>query len=137
MSPIGSMVAWLKNLTGTPALPDGWVECNGQTLSDAGSLYNGKVIPNLNGQNRFLRGSSISGGTGGAATQKTQLSGGGNITGKAYDSPIVPDARGGWFETLWTTKAGAETLSPLLRRNTETFSILPPYYNVVWIMRVK
>lgn len=49
--PIGSVISWLKNLgtTHTPTLPDGWVECNGQTLSDSDSPYNGDVIPNLNG----------------------------------------------------------------------------------------
>ncbi len=65
LAPIGSIVAWLKSYANTPALPSGWVECNGQTLSDADSVYNGQAIPNLNGDNRFLRGNSTSGGTGG------------------------------------------------------------------------
>ncbi len=33
----------------TPELFEGWVECNGQTLSDADSEYNGAVLPDLNG----------------------------------------------------------------------------------------
>ncbi|MDD5551464.1 MAG: hypothetical protein PHS34_09405 [Candidatus Omnitrophica bacterium] len=33
----------------TPHLPDGWVEMNGQTLSDPDSPYDGQVIPNING----------------------------------------------------------------------------------------
>ena len=59
--PIWSIVAWHKSLSWTPSLPDGWVECKGQTLSDATSPYNGQVIPDLNnapsGYNwwRFLR----------------------------------------------------------------------------------
>jgi hypothetical protein len=70
ISPIGSVVAWLKNLgtTHTPALPSDWVECNGQVLSDATSVYNGQTIPDLNGtgvgNHRFLRGQNTSGGTG-------------------------------------------------------------------------
>lgn len=32
----------------TPSLPTGWVECTGQTISDADSPINGKVVPNLN-----------------------------------------------------------------------------------------
>ena len=40
--PIGSVLAWLKSFTNTPALPDGFVECNGQALSDSDSPYNGK-----------------------------------------------------------------------------------------------
>jgi hypothetical protein len=59
--PVGTICAWHKSLTGTPSIAYGWVECNGQTLSDADSPYNGQVIPNLNGDGRFLRGSSTSG----------------------------------------------------------------------------
>jgi len=49
--PVGTILAWHKSLTGTPGLPASgeWVECNGQTLSDAQSPYNSQVIPNLNG----------------------------------------------------------------------------------------
>jgi hypothetical protein len=59
--PIGSIIAWHKNLTGVPDLPDGWVECNGDTLNDSDSPLNGQTIPDLNGEERFLRGSSTSG----------------------------------------------------------------------------
>lgn len=49
--PVGTILAWHKSLAGTPSLPGTgeWVECNGQTLADAQSPYNGGVIPNLNG----------------------------------------------------------------------------------------
>lgn len=46
--PIGSIATWYKYITGVPTLDDTYVECAGQTLSDAGSLLNGQVIPNLN-----------------------------------------------------------------------------------------
>ncbi len=59
--PIGSIIAWHKSLRGTPALPNGWVECNGQTISDGDSPYNGQGVPDLNGERRFLRGSDVSG----------------------------------------------------------------------------
>jgi len=63
--PIGSIVAWHKNAAGgIPALPAGWVECNGGTSS-------GITVPNLNGNTtsrsgdasygRFLRGRTTSG----------------------------------------------------------------------------
>ena len=61
--PIGSVISWLKSLTNCPALDDRFVECNGQTLSDAGSVFNGVVIPNLNGNANFLYGAATSGGT--------------------------------------------------------------------------
>jgi hypothetical protein len=64
MVPIGTIVAWHKNATGVPALPAGWVECNGGTS-------NGIAVPNLNGATtsksgdaslgRFLRGNTTSG----------------------------------------------------------------------------
>lgn len=41
-----------------------WAECNGQTLNDVESPLNGITIPDLNGDNNFLRGSTTSGGTG-------------------------------------------------------------------------
>ena len=59
-SPVGSVVAWLKSFANVPALPDGWVECNGQVLDDPASPFNGETIPDLNGSaetQRFLRGS--------------------------------------------------------------------------------
>ena len=61
--PIGSIIAWHKSLTGTPALPAGWVECNGGILDNPDSPLNGQAIPNLNGDKRFLRGGTISGDT--------------------------------------------------------------------------
>jgi microcystin-dependent protein len=66
--PLGTILAWHKDLGGTPVLPDGWVECNGQILSDAGSPYNGQTMPDLNNPpnawnegGSFLRGGTTSG----------------------------------------------------------------------------
>jgi hypothetical protein len=103
--PVGAVIAWLKSYPNTPALPHGWVECNGQTLNDPDSVYNGQTIPNLNGQNRFLRGATTSGSTGGSETH----SHGGTKRGSGYSTVAA---------------------------NT-TQNHLPPYMNVVWIMRVK
>ena len=36
--PIGSIIAWHKSFSNSPALPDGWVECDGQVLSDPNSV---------------------------------------------------------------------------------------------------
>jgi hypothetical protein len=59
--PIGTIVAWHKDLTGTPPLTDRWAECNGQTIADKDSPYDGVTLPDLNGGARFLRGSATSG----------------------------------------------------------------------------
>lgn len=61
--PVGGIIWWYKGLTGVPALPSGWVECNGQVLSDAESLLNGQTMPNINTAGRFIRGSATAGTT--------------------------------------------------------------------------
>jgi len=128
--PVGSVVAWLKSFTGTPKdLPYGWVECNGQTLSDADSVYDGQTLPDLNGDNRFLRGNSTSGGTGGAATNTANLAG--TVVSITLDGDLV----GFSGNDLITSSTGGSGTKA--HKFTEPFDILPPYYNVVWIMRVK
>ena len=110
--PIGAVLAWLKSYTNTPSLPANFVECNGQTLSDATSPYNGQTIPDLNGDNRFLRGNSTSGGTGGSETHTHTVSG-------------TASASGGFAEYRLTSLTTGAT------------STLPTYYGVVWVMRIK
>jgi hypothetical protein len=110
-APVGTVVAWLKNQTNTPALPPEWVECNGQILSLAGSPYHGATIPNLNGvgeqPRRFLRGSSRSGATGGSEEHR--------------------------HGSFLTTRSGQRTVNVSA---WDSASHLPPFYDVVWIMRV-
>ena len=111
--PIGGIMAWAKAFPNTPALPIGWVECNGQVLDDSASPYDGQSIPDLNGvgsSKRFLRGSSSSGATGGRETHGHSLPN--NRNHPDYGSEI-----------------GAGS--------TSTENHLPPYYEVVWIMRVR
>jgi len=59
--PVGTILAWHKSLTGTPPLSSRFLECNGQVVSDIESPLDGQTLPDLNGQARFLRGSSASG----------------------------------------------------------------------------
>ena len=116
--PVGAVMAWLKTYTNTPALPAGWVECNGQTLSDAGSVYNGQVIPNLNassgGTHRFLRGSTTSGTTGGGETHTHGIT---DVQGSGGNQTLI-----------------SRQITPA---NTDSESSLPSYYEVVWIIRIK
>lgn len=112
MPPVGAVIAWLKSLPNTPAnLPSGWVECNGQTVDDAASPYNGQAVPDLNAsgggqKKRFLRGSTTSGTTGGSEEHDHGTVG---LDGQGVVQASAP--------------GGANHL--------------PPYYEVVWIMRVK
>ncbi len=61
VAPIGSIIPWHKSLNLSITLPEQWVECNGQTISDTDSPFNGQAIPDLNGEGRFLRGGTTSG----------------------------------------------------------------------------
>ena len=116
-------MAWLKSLTGTPSLPSGWAECNGQTISDSDSPFNGVAIPDLNGNSgtkRYLRGSTTSGATGGTETHSH-----GGATG-TY-TPPSPAGQGSYNNTRCyphNHSIGAD-------------GTLPSYYEIVWIIRVK
>ena len=120
LPPIGTIMSWLKDYTNTPSLPDGWLECNGQTLSDSDSPYNGQVIPDLNGDNRFLRGNSTSGATGGEET-----------TPAHYHITFLPEGRGG------STGGGVDGDTSYQTDSKNAHDNRPPFYDVVWIMRIK
>lgn len=109
-APVGVVLAWLKSFSNTPGLDSGWVECNGQTLNDPESVYNGQTIPDLNsGTRRFLRGSTTSGTTGGSETHTHAIQGASGSYGIG-------------------TGPNCDVLSS---------GTLPSYYEVVWIMKVK
>jgi hypothetical protein len=118
----------------TPYLPDGWAECNGQSLSDASSPYNGVTLPDLNVTKSFLRGSASSGTTGGANTHvhkwTTSISTTGHDAGGSTGLLDIDT-----FESDGTTgqtvNGGADD------GYTDVQSSLPVYYEVVMIMRVK
>ena len=121
--PIGGIVAWVKTLAGVPNLAEGWVECDGSVLVDALSPLNGQTIPDLNG-GVFLEGRATSGATGGSATNVHNIiskeagveftTGSGNVVDDAFI--------GGTPET--------DAL-------TNSVDNRPPFYTVVWIMRVR
>lgn len=124
-SPIGTIIGWNKNFLPTASLPNGWVECNGQTLSDASSPFNGSVMPNLNGSagtvQRMLLGSITTGLTGAVGSH--------THTGTTN----IPDT---------TTNRGVLGTNAPSSTHTHTFttnvaSSYPPYYCIVYIIRVK
>jgi len=112
------------NIYSTPYLSDAYVECNGQTLSDSDSPFNGATIPDLNasaGSNqRFLRGNTTSGTAGGADSVNLQ-----------HNHTVTVPA-GGVLESGLVK--GTPTTDNQL---STTQSILPKYYEVVWVMRIK
>ena len=121
--PVGCVLAYLKSFPATPALPAAWAECNGQVLNDAQSPFNGATLPNLNGASggtqRFLRGASASGGTGGSETHTHFY----DVT----DGAAAANDPGGSCFGFGVGDA----------RPTDSADTLPSYYEVVWVMRVK
>lgn len=120
--PVGAVIAFLVSFSSIPALPAGFVACNGQTLSDASSIFNGAVIPNLNasggGTQRFLRGSTSSSTTGGSDSLTSAVS---------ISTATI---------TVCTSGAVSTALCAASAINN-AFSGVPSFYEVQWIMRVK
>ena len=108
--PIGSIISWAKSITGMPSLPTGWIECDGVgNITDAESPLNGQPVPDLNTTQRFLRGASTSGTTGGADTHT-------HLASFTADDGSPGHVCGG---------------------NSAAGSSLPAYYQVVFIIRIK
>jgi len=172
--PIGGIIAWCKSFSGVPSLETQelqtlFVECDGSVLDDPDSPLDGQTIPDLNGaNNRFLRGDSTSGGTGGniVATangntgyESTHTHGVGahnhtgsvsGTTGTDSDYEGVNDDGGKLvadhghdhtFSDSFTvsTDPAFDTDAGTSHRHSfsDTVSIVPRYYEVVWLMRVK
>ena len=132
LAPVGAVIAWLKTYASTPALPSDWVECDGAVINDADSVYNGQNSPDLNG-GIFLEGQATSGATGGVAT------GTGEITLVNSAGYTLGDTVGiGTVANNGTvlTGAGGDN-AKVLTKDITTDENRPPFYTVVWIMRVR
>ncbi len=139
-APIGAVMPWLKTLAGTPTIPANWMECDGSTISDSSSPMNGTTIPDLNGDNRFLRGNSTSGGTGGSSTHTL-------ITNEIPVHNHPPDTNTHFM--CFTSTGGSQVFPGAgsdridIRATTgnagsgQPHENKPPYYDVVWIIRFK
>ncbi len=112
--PISGVCCWAKTLTGTPALLPSFVECNGQVLDDGDSPLNGQTMPDMNNTQRFARGSTTSGTTGGTETH-------------LHSSAGRSDSHGTGGQGFWEKSA----------QNSSNTTTLPPYYEYVWIIRIK
>jgi len=130
--PIGAVLPFLKTLPNCPAMPTGYLECDGSVVNDADSVFNGVTLPDLNGDNRLLRGNSTSG------IEQTQslslVQAGSSIGGKANpDSSISVGTVAGY---ALSTEPGVGTST--WNTNTEDVEgISTTNYTVVWIIRVK
>lgn len=145
--PIGAILPWHKSLSGTPALPVGWVECNGQTLNDPQSSLNGQVIPNLNGQALFIRGGATSGVFQDDQMQSHAHPDAGHThpshNTNFINTPANVDNNPGEYGLYLSSATGvghadlgdpSETTAGAARHGSET---RPVNMSMVWIMRVK
>lgn len=132
--PIGTVLAWMKTFANTPALPDGFVECNGQVLSDGDSVYNGQTIPDLNGDNRFLRGNATSGGVGGESTHHLSIA---EMPEHNHQINVGHGTGAVNFITDDNVYIGSYTIQTTLSGGGGAHENKPPFYNMVWIMRIK
>ena len=122
--PIGGVIGWAKSLTGVPALPANWVECNGGTVNVVGSPMNGTAIPDLNGASttqRYLKGCTTSGATGG-------------VVGGCHSH--CESGFGCYICYCSGASTSLQFLCCCCYRNTCCCCAEPPYYTVVWVMRV-
>ncbi len=106
----------------TPELPDNWLECNGQSVSDSDSPFNGTTLPNMNGTGDstkgFIRG--VIGATDLTVTDPTHTH---NVT--------VPS------EFNHTGTGSSAYVGQDGTFSTTTSRAIPPYVEMVWIIRIK
>lgn len=122
--PIGGIVAWLQDFTGTPALPKTYTICDGHAISDPDSPYNGKNTPDL--KYLYLMGGAVSGNSGGANTHVHTS--GTLVNGRNLTTVVA---------TPGLTSVAADGHIHNITGNTGSAASLPPYYSVVWVMRIK
>lgn len=121
--PVGSIIAWNKKPD--LFLPGGFVECNGQIILDQDSPYNGLTVPALNATNRFLRGAVTSGSTGGTSSHSHIY---GGETSNASSQTGVQSG---------INQAANDNHKHDYSGSTSINSHIPPYFEVVWIIRIK
>jgi hypothetical protein len=118
--PIGCVVFVAGSITGCPAVAANFQLCNGAAISNARSLMNGQNTPNITGSNRFIRGNTTSGTTGGAATAAHTHTVAGSAKGNDNNDPT--------------------TIYPLSSSSIDTGSTsvdtVPPYLDLIPYIRI-
>ena len=132
--PIGTIVPFGGSKQEAEAqTANGWWICDGRTVSDALSTMNGKATPNLNSQ--FLMGSSDAASTGGAASlQIPQQTIDSHSTTFGAPSGIAP------LGVIVQPENGSYNGQSVHREGiwkSVTVPALPPYYSVIYLIRVR
>ena len=138
--PVGGIIMW----SGT-TVPDGWALCNGQTV-------NNQQTPDL--RNRFILGknaidenSSLSGGSSSVALSVSNLPSHNHLYAGDDQVSYIHDgnynagnnvvSRPGGYDAT-SSNSGAGTIYRTSNTGSgQSFSIMPPYYKLAFIMRVK
>jgi len=151
--PVGSIIAFLdidsviNNInTRTTDLKNsiegglGWYVCNGTTTTD---LAANKELPDLNGDNRFLRGSTDVGnlvtGVGGESTHVLTIA---EMPNHAHYHRRVDDWSSNYVSNV---SGGAFKYLDKVNKNYDTETVgsdsphenKPPYKNVIWLVRLR
>jgi len=113
-------------------LSDAWFECNGQTISDASSPWDGKTLPDLNATQRFLRGSVSSSTTGGADTHTLTEA---EMPAHTHTEEGVQSS--GSFAGAGTNKVGQAARVSGSTGGGGSHNNLPAFYETVMIIRLK
>jgi hypothetical protein len=134
--PVGGILPFYGSLSEAEKLREkGWWICDGRPISDPLSkLYNNKNSPNLAG--RFILGSTQTGSTGGAAGFST---GARTITsyntGGWANNQIHADPRTTIYDSqTWRTGNPKESKGTLPSFDIPT---MPPYYSVIYLLKVR
>ena len=127
--PIGAIIPFLKSLTGAPDVPSGFVECNGQEISDVESPFNEVTIPDLNGDGRVLYGNATSGSIKTEDFMPSHSHAVGTLKFKTADTAFdsVADC----------TNTGSFVGAIAGSTATSTAGTAWVGYSVVWILRIK
>jgi hypothetical protein len=132
--PIGALMAFSGTLQQAEAETErGWWVADGRTVADADSPYNGKPTPNL--KDRFVRGSTQGGQTGGADSSNIPAQ---NIESHtlSFGPPTInQDPRLVVSNALsWATGSSIHSVGTL---PAITVSTIPQYFSVVYLIKVK
>ena len=139
--PVGTIMAWHKNLTApVMTLPAGWLECNGQTVADADSPFNGLNLPDLNNQRRFLRGNPTSG-----PLENSQFAQHTHVSPIVTRAPMAtwtnfgigPASLGSIYGGVCGLDNSFEAINPFVSYAGSGSETRPINMSVVWIIRIK
>ncbi|MCP4150660.1 MAG: hypothetical protein GY757_23135 [bacterium] len=138
--PVGTIVAWDKSFGGVPALGDKFAECDGSEVSDVDSPLKGQILPDLNGEGRFLRGASTSG-----TFQNDQMQNHRHDVAVFYRTQHrVFEYSKAYQSSGWQTNHANNSTKPTtgvigarIPGAGDTVETRPINMSVVWIMRIK